>query len=287
MALEKAWSAVPPVLLTADGGAHGIIQVTDTEGFFTKQQATLQDTSGQTLTVEIKRVVDKYTLWVGPKGPINARSNCSAFTVANGSFIFAAEQDKSLVPNESRFLSTYETDPVDAWRVVPVDPYGDVYGPSNPLPVAIDGTIAIGDVSIVEGGNTLTVNNDGSINVNVVETPVSGHNVRNIYNEVFSVASGVETLIVSYTVPIGKTAILERITTSGNNVARYNVYLNAAAFDAQRTYFGGEFNAAFEFTTGTGDGVLLTAGQVLAVKVLQNRPFVGDFNARIQVLEIS
>jgi hypothetical protein len=48
-----------------------------------------------------------------------------------------------------------------------VDDCGDTINAGNPFPVSIDSEITIGDVSIVEGGNTMAVNPDGSINIDI------------------------------------------------------------------------------------------------------------------------
>ena len=58
--------------------------------------------------------------------------------------------------------------PVSADRVVPVDPHGNFYNGNNPLPVAFDGTISIGDVTVVGTAPNhypLEPNSDGSLNI--------------------------------------------------------------------------------------------------------------------------
>jgi hypothetical protein len=60
--------------------------------------------------------------------------------------------------------------PVMADRVIDVDPYGNPYGPNNPYPVSFDGTISIGDVTVVGTAPNhypLEPNADGSINVDL------------------------------------------------------------------------------------------------------------------------
>src|SRR5580658_3045002 len=101
MALEKNLNAVPPVLLTADGSAHGVLTIVSTCGFYVKQQVTLQAPLLPPLTFEVKRVVDYTTLWLGIKGPqMTHNVDLSAYTVAAGSFIFAEEQSKAAIPQE-------------------------------------------------------------------------------------------------------------------------------------------------------------------------------------------
>lgn len=180
MANERQWDAVPPISLIADGTTEGVLKVVDTAGFFFGMQATLSNNTPSQLTVYIKRVVDKNTLWVGhTKGGMDHNVDVSTFTVSSGATIFAAMQNKSTVPNEARLLATYETDPIDAWRVRPVDPYGNGYTPTNPFPVVPTSVLF----------NSLTL---GSLGMPVfVQECLSGMT----YNQVISTTSGnVETL---------------------------------------------------------------------------------------------
>lgn len=137
-------------------------------------------------------------------------------------------------------------------------------------------------------GNIIEPNPDGSINVNVVSVPAIGNVVRNIYSEANAVPSGVTTTVATYTVSGALTeSVLERVSVSGDNIAMFTVFVNATQIDTRRTYFGGSLNEYFEFTTGTSNGYVLTPGDVLTVRVLHNRPTLGDFEGRIQVLEIT
>lgn len=126
-------------------------------------------------------------------------------------------------------------------------------------------------------GNELKINPDGSINTNIVVTTGT---ILSFFNEISSVASGINTPILTYTVPLGKTDLLEQIEVSGTNIAAYEVYLNSTIFARKRTYFGSSLNELFTFS-----GYKLLAGDTVVVKVLHNRPDVGDFESRIQVIE--
>lgn len=286
MAFERQWTAVPPVALTADGSATGVIQVVDSAGFYVKMNAQLSNSLGQNLTVEIKRVINKNVILVGPpKTPITTYIDCSAFTIALFSTISAAQQNKTALSMEDRMLATYEQEPVDAWRTKSVDPYGNPYTDSNPMPVAFDGTIEIGEVSIVEGGNTMVVNPDGSINVIVKQAPSPGSTVINTYNELPNVASGATVEIVSYTVPVGKQAVFQRASFSGENIAKYSLIINGTTQDTARTMYGGNFTGEFNFETGDESGLIVSAGQTISVQVYNFRPSAATFEGRIQVLE--
>ena len=285
MASERTWNAVPPVLLTADGTTTGLLQVVDTAGFFYGAQATLKNNSTQ-LTVYIGLVVDSTHLWVrAEKNSKDYNVDLSAFTVASGSHLSAAVQNKSSVPMEARLLATYATDPIDAWRTQAIDQYGNPYNDSNPLPVAFDGTVTIGDVSIVEGGNTMTVNADGSINVIVEAVPSPNSSVISTYNEVLAVASNATTQIVSYTVPPAMRAILQRAPFSGENIGKYDLLINTVKQDTARTMFGGDLTGTFNFISGNDSGLLLNAGDIISVQVMNPRPSSANYEARIQVLQ--
>lgn len=290
MALERNLNAVPPVLLTADGSTEGVVTVTNTCGFYVKQQAILQAPFLPPLNVEIKRVVSATVLWVGPASPnMNHRVNISAYTVAAGSFIFANDQPKAVLPMETRMYASYVQEPSNSWRTTAVDCIGNPYDAGNPLPVSLEGSITIGQVEVKgSGSNIIEPNADGSLNVNIVSTPSAGNTVKNIYNEANSVASGADTLLVQYTVPMGITnSVLQRISVSGENIAKFTVFVNGTKIDTRRTFLGSSLSEYFEFITGSSDGFILNPSDLLVVRLVHTRPYVGDFEGRIQVLEIT
>lgn len=132
-------------------------------------------------------------------------------------------------------------------------------------------------------GNKLVINVDGSINANIV-SGTSGI-FKNIFNEQLAVASGAIVSLVTYTIPAGKTAVLERIWVSGENIAKYEVYINASKIDVGRTYFGSHLNTKFEYTSTNSDYALI-ASDVITVTVRHDRPSSGNFEGRIQLTEI-
>jgi len=287
MSQERTWNTVGPISLTADGTNEGVLQISDTAGFYFGMQATLKNDTPTQLTVYIKKVVNNTTLYVGAtKGGLDHNIDISSFTVATASSITAIEQNKVTVPNEARDLSTYETDPVDAWRSIAVDSYGNHYNDQNPFPVAFDGNVSIGDVSIVEGGNTLTVNPDGSINVIVESVPSPNTVVISKYAEVLAVAAGETIQIVSYTVPPSTQGVFQKASFSGENIARYDLLINNVQQDTARTMFGSDLTGEFNFTTGNDSGYTLVAGTTISIQVYNSRPSAADFEARIQVLQI-
>lgn len=291
MPSERNLSPVPPILFTSDGGTEGQVQLTTTLGIFVKQQVVLQATSLPNLNVEVKFVINNTQILVGPIGlSINNRIDVSAYTVSGSAFLFAGAQPKATLPMESRLYASYIQEPSNSWRVTPVDSFGDSFDSTNPLPVAFDGTVSIGDVHILgpsPTNNELNVNNDGSINVVITSAPISGTSVVTTYNQISSVVSGSTVEIVSYTVPMNKTSILQRCPVSGENIARYDLIINSTTQDTLRTMFGGDLTGEFDFTSGNDSGLALNSGDVVSIQVFNNRPDIADFNGRIQVLEMN
>jgi hypothetical protein len=290
MALEKKWNLVPPQPFVADGGEFGLITLASAHGFKTKQSAYLTATGLPNLAVQVKRVPTPTTLIVGTINNAQIASwpplNISAYTVALNAAIGAQIQDKSRIGIDDIDTAVYEADPTVAIRGVAVDQYGNFYDDDNPLPVAIEGSISISTVEVKgTNGNYIEPNPDGSINV-VVESGVSTNPVINTYNQV-AVASGATVQIVTYTVPGGKTAILQRSAVSGENIGRYDIFINGVIQDTVRTMFGGDLTQMFDFTDGIGFGLPLVAGDIVTVQVNNPRPYSANYNARIQVLLVS
>jgi hypothetical protein len=289
MANEKTWLAVPPQLLTVDGGMVGQVTVANTAGFHVKAVATLTATGLPPLNVQIKRVVSKTQMFVGlTTTPLqNHALNISDYTLDAGASISMAEQPKTELRPDDMMMATYENDPIVAWRTIQVDQYGNPYSDTNPFPAIFDGTISVGEVEVVgPTGNPLKPNADGSINVNVVETPVAGNTVKSKYSSAYAVASGALTSLGTYTVPPATNCTLQKIACSGSNYGDYTVSLNGNVMEVQRTWYGASPNIEFNFETGNTNGLVLQPGDVVLVQVIHRRPYTGDFDARIQVLEI-
>jgi len=154
--------------------------------------------------------------------------------------------------------------------------------------VHLNGADPLGDnIAIVDAatGSKLSINTDGSVNVVVTSggSPVPRIG-KNVFNEILAVASGAISNLVNYTVPVGKTMVLERIYVSGDNIAKYYVYLNGVKFDSGRTEFT-QLNMDFVYFS-TQQGYTLVAGDVLLVTVNNFRPTSADFSGRIQLVEI-
>ena len=138
---------------------------------------------------------------------------------------------------------------------------------------AADDSIKIGNGT----GNFLAVNPDGSINVSSSDVPP---NLKYLYNSISSVASGIETTLLTYT-PLIHNKIL-KVDASGDNIAEYRVKINGSFVNIHRTYFGGGLNTVLDFNSG----INLSAGQTLLVTVIHNRPSLGNFNANVLYNEV-
>lgn len=294
MAIEQRWPAVAPKLFTANGGQYGIIKVADARGFKVKQKVAIVAVGQPNLELQVKTVIGPDTVVVGPfptsqaNNGLSARTNLTAYTIAAGAYIYAEDQPRVKIKPDDIWQAVYEQEPTVALRTIFVDEFGDFYGPGNPLPIAFDGTVSVGNVTIQDDdGDELEINPDGSINVNIINS--TGSNVvKNTYAEASAAVAGVETTIATYVVPLILTgALLQRVSVSGENVGRYRVFVNGTVIDTRRTYYGGAFNEYFEFSTSSADGHGLYPGDTVVVKILHDRPFVGNFQSRIQALEIA
>lgn len=138
------------------------------------------------------------------------------------------------------------------------------------------------NIAISDGTNTLDVNSDGSINVQIASTGIP----KSLYGEVTSIASGVLTNILTFVCPGGVSCILQSVSISGTNIARYRVRINGTTVDQRRTYFGGDLNTTFDFKTISGGSITMITGQLIEIDVIHTRPDVGDFNAKFDYIEV-
>jgi hypothetical protein len=133
-------------------------------------------------------------------------------------------------------------------------------------------------------GNELDINSDGSISV------VSGvnDNVAGLlkYNEVASVPSNVETTIVTHTAVGGRKTFLQKVSGSGDNVAKYKVKVNGVTIDMKRTMVGDNLNCDFIFDGDINPGYEVVVGDIISLTVINSRPGTSDYNGRIQYLEV-
>lgn len=108
---------------------------------------------------------------------------------------------------------------------------------------------------------------------------------KNIYSEVSAIASGIETTVLTYTVPAARSFFLDRIHVEGENISDYKVKVNGSVIGRRKTYFT---NYAHDFDFGVdvpeSSGLELAGGDVLLVTATHNRPGTSDFWSRAQGL---
>lgn len=151
-----------------------------------------------------------------------------------------------------------------------------------------DDSVSIGNGTSLFTGTIVGPKNGLDVNViggAIDARLISSGLLRSVYNEILSVASGVTTTIVSYTSPGGSINYLQKIAYSGTNMAQFELLINGIVSDKQYSYFAG-FNGEFIFNE-TLPGLLVPVGQVISLRVIHQRPTVGDFNGRIQVTEVA
>lgn len=144
--LEKRFYAVPPQLLTTNGSANGYITIVDACILLkVKQIVNVTDTLGNLRTYEVKRIDEPDRVFLGPIGkPLLCYDDLSAYTTANGAFLFADEQQRTKIAEQEIPRAVYAEEPTVAVRSILVDPCGSVVSANNPLPVAA--TINISNV---------------------------------------------------------------------------------------------------------------------------------------------
>lgn len=109
--------------------------------------------------------------------------------------------------------------------------------------------------------------------------------VKNLFAELSSVANGVPTDILTYTVP-ADFFYLSLIEAAGTNIAAYQILKNGTVIASQWTYFSGPLTADFEFGDTFERGLKFSLGDVIKIRVTHNRPDVGTFSARILGTEV-
>lgn len=155
MAFERQWSAAAQSFIQ-DGQSNGLIQVSDVKGFYVKQKVILSSTTQQDRNLEIKRIVGRTDIYVGPTvesgNKMHVYADVSDFLLADGATIKANEQAKTLVKPMDQEYATYEQEPVNAKRVIPVDPYGNTYdsviGSDGKNRLAVDANVSVPGISV-------------------------------------------------------------------------------------------------------------------------------------------
>lgn len=145
---EKKFKALAPQALTADGTSIGSLTIADPSLVKVKQKIRLSATALPDLDLEIKRVEEDGTIFVGEVGkPIDQRTDISAYTTAlSASISWPEDQKRPNITADEFERAVYEEEPTVAKRVVLVNKLGRKIDDDNPLPV--NATVSIGDVQV-------------------------------------------------------------------------------------------------------------------------------------------
>lgn len=122
--------------------------------------------------------------------------------------------------------------------------------------------------------------------ISIVTDPNNNNEIVNAYTEASSVPASVLTTIGTFTAPVGKTTFLQRVSAGGQNIATFQVEVNGSKLEKRRTYFSGDLTTDFVFGGFSESGYPLTVGDVVTVKVTHSRPLSGDFESKIQALQV-
>ena len=222
MAIEKTWERVGPIAFTADGTESGLVTVGYVGCLKVKSKIKISAVGEEDLVLQVKRVISLTQLYVGPevdntypsrpKNNLKSRSDISAYTVAKAATITAAEQPKVLIAPKDITQAVYEFEPTVALRIFNVDKVGDGYTVQNPFPVIPS-----------DGNDTLEINNDGSINVNIVS---GGGGTPLVYKEVGAFTDTTETLVATYTSTSDGTQV-DNIRGEAKTLGIWQVYKGA------------------------------------------------------------
>ena len=100
--------------------------------------------------------------------------------------------------------------------------------------------------------------------------------------------SGIETTVSTYTANLSAICFLQFVEIYGTNASEYRFYKNATLINKKYTSVT-EFGSFSDYRTQNDlcPGLRLANGDVITVKVIHDRPSSGDFNGRIQILEVS
>lgn len=132
------------------------------------------------------------------------------------------------------------------------------------------------------GDKALRVQGEFSLTVD----PNNNNEIISTYNEITAVVASALTTVATFTAPVGKTTYLQWCSAGGNNIASFQVEINGTTIDKRRTYFGSALTTDFEFKGSAESGIELAVGDVVRIRVIHERPMVGDFEGRIQVLQV-
>lgn len=306
---EKRYTLVSPMPLTVNGTVNGLITISSTYRIKVGQILTFKSNASAIKLAKVKRVISSTQfIVIDPKDSVvtSNKLDMSMFHVADTATVELSEDKRPVIDLLEIQRQVYEEEPTVALRSHMVDWLGRSYDKTNPIPVELtDGSISIGTVNaelevqlshlddyshpgdvhdsvrIGDGEYELDVNSDGSINVDI--QPYD--NNVNIYNENTSILTNSEQLIVTYSIPTAIEGCLFRVEFSGTQIAKYTVYINGNKKASKRTHHGSGLSGEFCFYSGISNGLSVSSGDQIQLKVIHHRLDAGSFEGRIQVVQ--
>lgn len=131
---------------------------------------------------------------------------------------------------------------------------------------------------------TFTPAGGGGVPVSAVVSAVG--TVESYFDTALSVATNATVTVLSYTVSTTNSYML-KVDVSGTNIATYDITVNGSQFARKRTYWSGQFSETFNVGSGLQDAYKLSIGDIVHINVTNFRPTAGDFEARLQVIEVT
>ncbi|MEM5807974.1 MAG: hypothetical protein QW818_02475 [Candidatus Aenigmatarchaeota archaeon] len=110
-------------------------------------------------------------------------------------------------------------------------------------------------------------------------------NIISPFGEISSVPSSVETTIVSYVVPPGRSAYLQRAEFGGTNIATYMVKRGASVIAKHITWWT-SFEGFCVWQDASKNGLKLNPGESITVTVFHTRGMPSDHHARFVLVEV-
>jgi hypothetical protein len=114
------------------------------------------------------------------------------------------------------------------------------------------------------------------VSLSLVPYPVVSY-----FSEANAVPAGVSTDVLTFHVDSSQPFFLLRVDVGGENVAVFDVLVGDSTIARSRIWHT-TFTQRIEFSDGTTGGFYIPAASIIKVKVLHNRPWIGNFEARLQ-----
>lgn len=133
-----------------------------------------------------------------------------------------------------------------------------------------------GNVNIQDTNGNAINSSGGALDVNIVSSGPSGTAIS-VYNEVTSIAMNATSNVLTYTVGIGQTLTLSRVSASSDSISTIEVDFDSIANAKSRLGYA-NYNTIFEY-----GNLLLFAGTIITVIATNNSTQgVASFNATLQ-----